>query len=110
MAKAFIPFFKQILKSYILKKCSSFALLFNHRLLIFFSLIIKSGLSLVATDLIMYDAVLGLIGKTYQDVFLNQNNRPKGMEYFDFVVGEIHGLHLKKLMDTKKECHKVMVL
>jgi benzoyl-CoA reductase/2-hydroxyglutaryl-CoA dehydratase subunit BcrC/BadD/HgdB len=59
-------------------------------------------------DLKTHDAVLELVGKTYQDVFLSQNNRPKGMEYFDFVVSEIHGLRIKELMDAKKEGRKVV--
>lgn len=53
-------------------------------------------------------AVLKLVGETYQDVFLSQKNRPKGMEYFDFVVSEIHGLRVKELMDAKKEGRKVV--
>jgi len=59
-------------------------------------------------DLETHDAVLDIVGKTYQDVFLSQNNRPKGMEYFDFVMSEIHGLRIKELLDAKQEGRKVI--
>lgn len=59
-------------------------------------------------DLETHDAVLNIVGKTYQDVFLSQSNRPKGMEYFDFVMSEIHGLRIKELMDAKAEGRKVI--
>ena len=36
-----------------------------------------------------HDAVLDLVGKTYQEMFLSQKNRPKGMAYFDFVVSVV---------------------
>ncbi|MDA3853919.1 MAG: double-cubane-cluster-containing anaerobic reductase [Bacteroidales bacterium] len=59
-------------------------------------------------DLTSHDAVLELVGSTYQDLFLSQENRPKGMEYFDFVVSEIHGLRVKELMDAKESGRKVV--
>lgn len=59
-------------------------------------------------DLKTHDAVLEIVGKGYQDVFLSQKNRPKGMEYFDFVMSEIHGLRIKELMDAKEQGRKVI--
>lgn len=59
-------------------------------------------------DLATHDAVLELVGSTYQDLFLSQKNRPKGMEYFDFVISEIHGLRVKELMDAKEAGRKVV--
>ena len=59
-------------------------------------------------DLKTHDMVLDIVGKGYQDVFLSQKNRPKGMEYFDFVMSEIHGLRIKELMDAKAEGRKVI--
>lgn len=55
-----------------------------------------------------HEAVLEIVGKAHQDVFLSQKNRPKGMEYFDFVISEIHGLRIKELMDAKAEGRKVV--
>jgi len=59
-------------------------------------------------DLDTHNAVLDLVGKSYQDVFLTQKNRPKGMDYFDFVISEIHGLRIKELMDAKGEGRKII--
>jgi len=59
-------------------------------------------------DLKTHDAVLEIVGKAYQDIFLSQKDRPKGMEYFDFVMSEVHGLRIKELLDAKAEGRKVV--
>jgi len=59
-------------------------------------------------DLKTHDMLLEILGKGYQDVFMSQKNRPKGMEYFDFVMSEVHGLRIKELMDAKAEGRKVI--
>lgn len=59
-------------------------------------------------DLAAHDALLQVLGKGYQDIFLSQPNRPKGMDYFNFVMSEVHGLRIKELLDGKKEGHKVI--
>ncbi len=59
-------------------------------------------------DLPTHDAVLELVGKMYGDIFMSQKNRPKAMEYFDFVISEVHGLRIKELLDAKAEGRKVI--
>jgi benzoyl-CoA reductase/2-hydroxyglutaryl-CoA dehydratase subunit BcrC/BadD/HgdB len=59
-------------------------------------------------DLDAHDALLQVLGKGYQDIFLAQNNRPEGMGYFDFVMGEVHGLRIKELMDEKEQGRKIV--
>ena len=59
-------------------------------------------------DLASHDALLGFLGQAYKDIFMSQKNRPKGMEYFDFVMSEVHGLRIKELLDAKKEGRKVV--
>ena len=59
-------------------------------------------------DLKTHDMVLEIVGKAYQDIFLSQKNRPKGMSYFDFVMSEIHGLRIKELMDAKEQGRKII--
>jgi benzoyl-CoA reductase/2-hydroxyglutaryl-CoA dehydratase subunit BcrC/BadD/HgdB len=59
-------------------------------------------------NLTAHDALLQVLGKGYQDIFLSQTNRPKGMDYFNFVMSEVHGLRIKELLDGKKEGHKVV--
>jgi benzoyl-CoA reductase/2-hydroxyglutaryl-CoA dehydratase subunit BcrC/BadD/HgdB len=55
-----------------------------------------------------HDGLLQVLGKGYQDVYLSQTGRPAGMEYFNFVMSEVHGLRIKELIDGKKEGHKVI--
>ena len=50
-----------------------------------------------------HDELLTALGQFYEGIYLSQTNRPKGMEYFDFVVSEVHGLRIKELLDRKKE-------
>ena len=59
-------------------------------------------------DLQAHDALLGVLGPLYQDVFLGQTNRPEGMQYFDFVMSEVHGLRIKELMDARDAGRKVV--
>jgi benzoyl-CoA reductase/2-hydroxyglutaryl-CoA dehydratase subunit BcrC/BadD/HgdB len=59
-------------------------------------------------DLDAHDALLGVLGQGYQDIFLSQKNRPEGMDYFNFVMSEVHGLRVKELVDGKKQGRKVV--
>jgi len=59
-------------------------------------------------DLAAHDALLEVLGKAYQDIFVAQNQRPKGMGYFDFVMSEVHGLRIKELLDEKAAGRKVV--
>jgi benzoyl-CoA reductase/2-hydroxyglutaryl-CoA dehydratase subunit BcrC/BadD/HgdB len=63
----------------------------------------KLGLNLEA-----HDALLGVLGKAYQDIYLAQQNRPEGMKYFDFVMTEVHGLRVKELNDARAAGRKVI--
>lgn len=55
-----------------------------------------------------HDALLAALGQGYKDIFMTQENRPKGMQYFDFVVSQVHGLRVKELMDEKAAGRKVI--
>jgi benzoyl-CoA reductase/2-hydroxyglutaryl-CoA dehydratase subunit BcrC/BadD/HgdB len=59
-------------------------------------------------DLEAHDALLDVLGKGYQDIYLAQKNRPEGMGYFDFVMSEVHGLRIKELIDEKAAGRKVI--
>jgi len=59
-------------------------------------------------DLAAHDALLEVLGKGYKDIYMTQENRPKGMEYFDFVIREVHGLRVKELMDEKAAGRRVI--
>jgi benzoyl-CoA reductase/2-hydroxyglutaryl-CoA dehydratase subunit BcrC/BadD/HgdB len=57
-----------------------------------------------------HDALLQALSSMYGSIFLSQKGRPEAMDYFDFVVGEIHGLRVQELMDHKSNGGKVVGL
>lgn len=59
-------------------------------------------------DLEAHDALLTTLGQVYQDTYLAQSNRPEAMQYFDFVMSEVHGLRIKELQDAKKEGRRII--
>ncbi len=59
-------------------------------------------------DLDAHDALLGVLGEGYQQVFLSQKDRPETMAYFDFVMSEVHGLRIKELVDEKASGRKII--
>ena len=59
-------------------------------------------------DLTAHDALLDVLGKSYQDIYLSQKDRPEGMGYFDFVMSEVHGLRIKELLDEKASGRKIV--
>ena len=59
-------------------------------------------------DLEAHDALLNVLSKGYSDIFLTQQNRPEGMQYFDFVMSEVHGLRIKELLDEQESGRKVI--
>jgi benzoyl-CoA reductase/2-hydroxyglutaryl-CoA dehydratase subunit BcrC/BadD/HgdB len=61
-------------------------------------------------DLNRHDMLLEALGGMYSDIFLSQKNRPQSMDYFDFVVSEIHGLRVKELQDHRAAGGKVVGL
>ena len=59
-------------------------------------------------DIEKHDVLLNALGAIYTDVYMSQKDRPKGMEYFDFVMSEVHGLRVKELVDHKEKGGKVV--
>lgn len=55
-----------------------------------------------------HDALLNVLGKAYKDIYMNQEERPLAMDYFDFVVSNVHSLRIKELLDEKKEGRKII--
>ncbi|MBN1421577.1 MAG: 2-hydroxyacyl-CoA dehydratase [Planctomycetes bacterium] len=52
-------------------------------------------------DVPAHDALLQVLGQAYGDIYLSQENRPRGMEYYDFVMSEIHGLRIRELVEHR---------
>ncbi len=59
-------------------------------------------------DLEAHDALLQSLGQAYQEMFLSQPDRPRAMEYFDFVVSEIHGLRVRELAEAREQGRKIV--
>jgi hypothetical protein len=46
-------------------------------------------------DLKAHDALLKTLGGFYGTIYLGQKGRPRGMDYFDFAISEIHGQRIE---------------
>ncbi|MCL5950091.1 MAG: 2-hydroxyacyl-CoA dehydratase family protein [Candidatus Bathyarchaeota archaeon] len=55
-----------------------------------------------------HNILLNTLGGLYTDIYLSQKNRPKKMDYFDYVVSEIHGGRIKELNDQRAQGKKVI--
>lgn len=59
-------------------------------------------------DLEKHDQLCAVLPELYGSVYLTQENRPQGMNYFNFVVSEVHGLRIQELDNHRKEGGKVL--
>lgn len=59
-------------------------------------------------DLEKHDQLCAVLPGLFSDTYLNQENRPDGMNYFNFVFSEVHGLRIQELDEHKKKGGKVI--
>lgn len=59
-------------------------------------------------DVERFEKMRCVLGDVYQKTFMFQDNRPKGMEYFDWIISEIHGGRIREILDAKKEGRPVV--
>lgn len=59
-------------------------------------------------DLEKHDQLCAVLPEFYGDIYLSQENRPEGMNYFNFVISEIHGLRVQELAEHRKQGGKVL--
>ena len=59
-------------------------------------------------DLDRHDVLLGGLGPAYKEIYLSQKDRPRGMGFYDFVVGDIHGIRVHELQEHAKKGGKVV--
>ncbi len=59
-------------------------------------------------DLKKHDMLLNALGPIFREAYLSQPNRPAGMGFYDFVVGDIHGIRVKELQEHAKNGGKVV--
>ena len=62
----------------------------------------------IGLNLEAHTGLLGVLTDAYKSIYLSQKNRPKGMEYFDFVISEVHGLRIEEVYEAKKERRKIV--
>ena len=59
-------------------------------------------------DLERHEQLLNGLSKYVEETILSQKNRPTKMDYFNFVLSEIHGLRIKELAELRKQGKKVI--
>ena len=59
-------------------------------------------------DLESHGQLMNALGPIYGEIYLSQRNRPRGMGFYDFVVGDIHGIRVKELREHSKDGGKVV--
>jgi benzoyl-CoA reductase/2-hydroxyglutaryl-CoA dehydratase subunit BcrC/BadD/HgdB len=59
-------------------------------------------------DLPAHETLLNALGPIYQEISLSQKDRPEGMGFFDFVVGDIHGIRVRELREHGAKGGKVV--
>lgn len=58
-------------------------------------------------DLEKHDLLCEVLPEAFGGIYLSQQNRPKGMDFYDFVVSEIHGVRPAEMLKHQKEGGKV---
>lgn len=58
--------------------------------------------SQLGLDLELHDQLCAALPPLFEGAFLHQKDRPSGMDYFNMVIAEVHGLRIKELVDHKR--------
>ena len=58
-------------------------------------------------NLELHDQLCEVLPQAFGDVFLSQENRPEGMDYYNMVVADIHGIRPAELIEHQKKGGKV---
>lgn len=59
-------------------------------------------------DVETHDLLCEALPGAFGDIYLSQENRPQGMDYFNMVVSEIHGIRPAELIEHQKKGGKVV--
>lgn len=59
-------------------------------------------------DLEKHDVLCSVLPEQFGDIYLTQENRPEGMNYFNYVVAEVHGARILELEKARKKGKKVI--
>ena len=58
-------------------------------------------------DLETHDQLSAVLPTAFGDTYLSQENRPEGMDFWDMVVADIHGIRPAELIEAQKNGQKV---
>ena len=58
-------------------------------------------------DLETHDMLCQVLPTAVGDVFMSQENRPTGMDFWDLVISEVHGIRPAELVEAQKQGRKV---
>jgi|GEM_PF-4633041 hypothetical protein len=59
-------------------------------------------------DLEKHDLLCEALPEAFGEVYLSQEGRPQGMDFFNFVVAEIHGVRPAELIEHQKNGEKYL--
>lgn len=59
-------------------------------------------------DLQTHDMLCAVLPQAFGDVYLSQEKRPEGMDYFNMVAIDIHGIRPQELVEFQKNGGKVV--
>ncbi len=59
-------------------------------------------------DIEKHDQLCEILPRFYEDIYLSQENRPEAMNYYNFVVSEVHGLRIQELEEHRSKGGKVI--
>ncbi|MDD6920263.1 MAG: double-cubane-cluster-containing anaerobic reductase [Eubacteriales bacterium] len=62
----------------------------------------------IGMDVATHDLLCEALPQAFGDVYLSQENRPETMDYFNMVVGDIHGIRPSELIKHQEEGGKVV--
>ena len=51
-------------------------------------------------DVETHDILCNVLPQAFGDVYLSQENRPKGMDFWDMVVADVHGIRPAELIEA----------
>jgi benzoyl-CoA reductase/2-hydroxyglutaryl-CoA dehydratase subunit BcrC/BadD/HgdB len=60
-------------------------------------------------DLEKHDQLCAVLPELFGEVYMSQENRPEGMNYYNFVVSEIHGFRIQELAELKEKENKKVI-
>ena len=63
----------------------------------------------IGIDIEKHDQLLAVLPDVFKEIYIDsQKNRPEAMSFWDFVVGDIHGIRISELKKAKDEGKKIV--